>query len=478
MHRQNNWKNIKWSLAVLTLGGVLFGCAGNTVGGGGTTATSATTATTGGLFSDVAGVNLSDTPALLEYAFLTGAGRAGDTKIAVARNLIVQDIFGTETSGLTPKTLTLTQYQSQLLSTNTALNGQQSRMFNTLQLNIQNLSITESGNTQSFTAINNIPNDLQVALRVFKGRHTIVPLYLDPDTFVTEVVNIGGTDFTQAKFDSDWFNTINRIQGDTVAVRSFLSDYICFDVSAMDLGDLPSLSNGNGTANRIFFSGDGYAIGAGDPANGGPSGAPFELILQDGQGASVVGRYSAPTSLAGAITPGTYTTLGIDPSDVTTTDPILARKITSFQGTWKNHFSQKPNALTGAIEDLGYLKNAHAFEAISLPTSLDDERQQVMMFAETISTAGNGAKSATITNMMWGYLDLATKKVFIYPLTNLTDPDAQTNRVGEIEGTIGTMFTGTGAATLSPQQMRYAEFTLSSTPAGFPSSGKIVVVRR
>ena len=478
MRRQYNWKNIKWSLAVLALGGVLFGCAGNTVGGGGTTSTTSTTATTGGLFSDVAGVNLSDTPALLEYAFLTGAGRAGDTKVASVRNLYAQDIFGAESSGLTEKTLTLTSYQSQMLSTNTGLAGQQSRLFNSIQLNIKNLLITESGNSQSFSSINNIPNDLPAALRVFKGRHTIVPMYLDPDTFVTEIVNIGGTDFTQAKFDSDWFNTINRIEGDTVAVRSFLSDYISFDVSAMSPGDLPSLSNANGTANRVFFSGDGFAIGAGDPANGGSTGAPFELILQEGQGASVVGRYSAPTALGGAITPGTYTTQGIDPSDVTTTDPILARKITSFQGTWKPHFSQKPNALTGAIEDLGYLKNAHAFEAISIPTSLDDERQQVMMFSETISTGGNGAKIATITNMMWGYLDLATKQVFVYPLTNLTDPDAQTNRVGEIAGTIGTMYTSTGATTLSPQQMRFAQFSLPGAPSGFATTGKIVVVRR
>lgn len=478
MHRQNDWKNIKWSLAVLALGGVLFGCAGNTVGGNATTATSATTATTGGLFSDVASVNLTDTPALLEYGFLTGAGRAGDSKIAVARNLIVQDIFGTEASGLTEKTLTLTSYQSQLLSTNTGLVGQQSRLFTSLQLNIKNYKQTENGNTDTFTSINNIPNDLPSAIRVFKGRHTIVPMYLDPDTFGTEVVNIGGTDFTQARFDSDWFNTINRIDGDTVAVRSFLSDYVCFDVSNLNPGDLPSLSNANGTANRIFFSGDGFAIGAGDPANGGSVGAPFELILQDGQGASVVGRYSAPTVLGGAITPGTYTTLGIDPSDVTTTDPVLARKITSFQGTWRYHYKQNVNAVSGLVEDLGYLKNAHAFEALSIPTSLDDERQQVIMVAETISTNGNGTKTATITNMMWGYLDLATKKVFIYPLTNLTDIDAQTNRVGEVTGTLGTMYTGAGASTLSPQQMRFVEFSLDSTPAGFASTGKIVVIRR
>ena len=475
MRRQINCKNIKWSLGVLALGGVLFGCAGNTVGGSGVTGTTATSATTGGLFSDVAGVNLPDTPASLQYVFLTGAGRAGDTKVATARGLIVSDIFGTETSGITPKNLTLTSYQSQILATNTGLLNQQSRLFSALQFNVVNFTQTDANGTLSFTTINNIPNDLTAALRVFKGRHTQVPMFLDPDTFITETVNVGGSDVTQATFDTNWFDTINRIQGDTVAVRSFLSDFVCFDVTSISAGLLPSLSDGSGVATRIFFSGDGFAIGNGNLQVGG---APFELILQAGQGASVVGRHSS-SNIAGSTTPQlSYTTIGIDPSDVTTTDPALARKITNFSGKFQYHFSQSVNPLTGAIQDLGYFKNVHPFEAISIPTSLDDERQQVVMFAESVTVNGNGTKTASVTQMMWGYLDLATKKVFVYPLTNLTDINAQTNRTGEVAGTIGTMFTSTGASTLSPQQMRFAEFTLTGAPAGFPSTGKIVVMRR
>jgi hypothetical protein len=276
----------------------------------------------------------------------------------------------------------------------------------------------------------------------------------------------------------DLTDTINRPQGDSVSIRSYLSDYVCFDVSGMNPGDLPSLSNANGTANRIFFSGDGFAIANGDPSNGGPTGAPFELILTAGQGASVVGRYSASVNLGGVITPGTYTTLAVDPSDVTTTDPVLAHKITSFQGEWRYHFKQQMNPLSGKIDDTGYLTNAHPFEAISIPTSLDDQRQQVVMFSETLGTNGDGSKKATINNLMWGYLDLAKKQVFVYPLANLTDPNAITNRTGEVSGTIGTLYTATGAVTQSETQMRLAQFTLNGPPAGFPTSGKIVVLRR
>ena len=474
MHRQIDWKNIKWSLAVLALGGVLFGCAGNSVGTS-TTGTTSTTATTGGLFSDVAAVNMLDTPASLQYMFLTGAGRAGDVKTITARNFVVSDLFGTERSGLLQKDLTLTSYESHNLATDAGLLNTQSRVFNHLIMDMRNFKFTDSTGTSTFNTIANIPFELTSAIRVFKGRHTQVPLYLDPDTFIVETVNIGGNDVTRARFDSDWFDVINRIEGDSVSVRSFLSDYVCYDVSAMDPGILPSLSDGSGTATRILFSGDGFAIGNGNLAAGG---APFELILQQGQGASVVGR-SSSSNIPGSPNPQyTYTTVGIDPSDVTSTDPALARRITNFSGKFQFHFSQNLNSLTGKIDDLGYFKNVHPFEAMSFPTSLDDERQQVVMITETVTTNGNGTKTATVTSMMWGYLDLATKVVRVYPIANITDPNALVNRNGEVEGTLGNLFTASGAVTLSPQLMRYAEFTFATPPAGFPATGKIVVMRR
>lgn len=142
------------------------------------------------------------------------------------------------------------------------------------------------------------------------------------------------------------------------------------------------------------------------------------------------------------------------------------------------HYLQFKNPVSGAISDLGYLKDVHPFEAISIPSSLDDQRQQVVMFTQTLGTGADGTKNATVTSLMWGYLDLAIKKVRIYPLQNITDTNAITNRVGEVEGNIGAMYTSTGAATLSPQQMRFVDFTFTTPPAGFPATGKIVVVRR
>ena len=490
MRRQLDWKQLKWGLGVSALAIAIFGCAGNTAGGSstgstattGSTASSGSTATSGGLFPQVASVNLSDTPALLQYVFLTGAGRAPATEVAVARNMAVADNFGTEMSDLTEKTLTLTSNQSQILATNVGLLTTESRNFTRVDLNMVRYDLTDDLGTRSFNTIDGIPGSIPSDVRIFKGRESLVPLYMDGSTINTETQNIGGVDTEVAVFDRAWFDSINQIEGDTTVIRGFLSDYICFDVSNIAVGLRPTLSQGLGAANRIFFSGDGYALGAGDPTAGSAAGAPFESIFPAGQDASVVGRYSAPATLPGGIalslTPGSYTTLGVDPTDVTTTDPVLARKITSFQGTWKPHFQQRQDPTTGTISDVGYFKNAHAFEALSFPSSIDDERQDVVFVNQTINTAANGAKSATVTSMMWGYIDLGTKQIFLYPIKNIGDANAITNRTGEVTGTLGTQYNSAGGSTVSPQKTRWVDFFFTSPPAGFPSSGKIVVLRK
>jgi hypothetical protein len=127
---------------------------------------------------------------------------------------------------------------------------------------------------------------------------------------------------------------------------------------------------------------------------------------------------------------------------------------------------------------MGYLRNAHSFEAISFPSSLDDERQDVVFITQTIGTAANGAKFATITSMMWGYIDMSTKQLFLYPIANIGDANAITNRTGEVAGTIGTQYSSVGASTVSPQKTRWIDFSFTTPPAGFPASGKIVVLRK
>jgi hypothetical protein len=480
MHRQLDWKVIYGSTAVFALAVALFGCAGNTVSGnsGGVTGGTATGGSTGGFASEVASVNLPDTPGLLQYAFLTGAGRAGGYEAATVRNLVVTDGAGSESSGINERRLTLTSYQSQMLSTNVPSNGAASRLFDTVQLNFVNYTSNDGTTSQEFSNVSGAPVNLTSYVRTFTGRHTHIPIYMDGET-----INIdNSTGSAAATFNSDWFNQINQVNGDSVITRGFVSDFISFDVSSLPAAERPQLSNGYGVADRVFFSGDMYAMGNGNSVAGG---APFELIYAGGQVASVVGKHSSPATLPGGspvgVTPGTYTTLGIDPTDVSTLDPVLAKKITGFQGIWKPHFVQRLNPSSGIIEDLGYLKNVHAFEAIALPGSADDARQDVVFFTQTISSNTDGTKSASITGLRWGYLDLETNEILIYPLANLTDVDTGTNLNGEIKLNITGKFTATGNATQSAQSMRYVGFSYAggaALPAGFPTTGKIVVVRR
>lgn len=486
MHRRIDWNVMKQVSGVGVLAAIVFGCAGNTGSGTtststtsttSTTATTATTATTSGsrVFPEVAAVNLGTSPALVQYVFLTGAGRAEGDEIAVARNLSVSDNIGLEMTDLTERNLTLTSNQSQMISSNVALGSSPSRIFDTLNLNFVRYSIETATGVQSFSSIDGIPAAVPAQVRIFNGRQTHVPIFLDGATI--ELVNSGSGDVPT--WDSTWFTAINKLDSDTTTVRSMMSDYVCFDVSSIPAANRPDLSQGRGTANRIFFSGDQYALGAGDPTVGG---APFETIFPAGQDASVIGRYSSPAVLPGGIatslTPGSYTTLGVDPTDVTAPDPILARKITSFQGIWKNHFIQRQDPVTGVIQDLGYLRDVHSFEAISIPSSEDDERQDVVFINQTITTNANGTKSATITSMMWGYLDMSTNQIFLYPIKNIGDVDATTNRVGEVAGTISTRYNASGGTTVSVQRTQFIDFNFPTAPAGFPATGKIVVIRR
>jgi hypothetical protein len=489
MHRRLELNYVWGGLTVAALGVALIGCAGNSVGSGttGTTATTATTSTTsttatttGGFGADNARVNLPDAPALLQYVFLTGAGRATDSEVAVVRNMQVKDNLGVEISDLSERRLTLTSNQSQMLSTNVPMLNSPSRLFDRMELNVLNYTSTDLNGSQTFTNIVNLPQDISSYIRLFNGRQSHVPIYMDPETINT-VIPAGSTTAI-ADFSRSWFDLINKIEGDSVTTRSYLSDFVSFDVSGLPAGDRPQLSQGLGPAQRIMFTGDTYALGAGDPANGGPTGAPFEVIFPAGQDSSVVGRHSAPVTLPGgtasSVTPGSYTTLGVDPTDITATDPVLARKITAFQGIWKPHFSQRLNANNGAIEDLGYFKNMHPFEAFAIPSSDDDEQQDVVFLTQNVTSNANGTKAATITSIKWGYLNLNERKVYLFPIKNIPDSNAFTNRIGEISGDITGVFNENGAPTLSPQRARYFQFNFAVPPAGFPASGLIVIMRR
>jgi len=464
MHKDLNL--LKWSAAASALAIALIGCAGSDGTSGGTGG--GATGTNGGLFPTVASANLPDAPGYAQISFLTGAGRAPNNS-ATIRRVALSDTFGTaETSLQAEKLLVFTNYNSQILPLNIpSVLGQPSRNFTQLQFDFVSYTAADGS---VFDTITGLPRTMTADLRVFPGRQSHIPIFFDQDVITVGVVDGVPT----ASLDVDHFNAINFAVGDTQVVRSILSDYVSFDISSMADSKKPPLSDGS-LATRMFFSGDSYALASSDPYI---AVADFEQLIPAGQSQVIVGRCAGPASIPSgngsvSTTPGTYSLLQVDPTDITNPIP---RRISGLQGTWKEHFRQ--SRTNGGILDIGYLRNVHTFEAIAIPGSEDGARQDVIFVSQTLAVQADGTTRTTINELYWGYVDYEARTIAIYPAANLPSISADLNLAGEVTGTIGNQYNSGGTITNSTSQTRFADFTLSSPPVGFPASGTIVVLRR
>ncbi len=477
-HRFAHSKSL-WSLAPVGLFVGLIGCGG---GGGdnnnnGTGTTNTATGTTG---RQVATVNLGNTPGKVDFTFLTGAGRAAGDRTAVVRRVALTDLNGTvETRLEGERRLVLNRYSSQILDLNIPMLGRSSRQFTNLQFDVlrfETQDIDDQGQLQTttFDTVVNLPVDLPASVRTFTGRTTHVPLYLDQDVIAVDSTT------NRATFSLSSFQEINFRSGQENTVKGMLADYMAFDITGMSTGARPSLSNGN-VATRVFFSGDGYALSDLDPYSG--SAVNFEPLLPGGQQDVVIGRLAGPSqipssgSTPGGETAGTYSMVQTNPSSTV----IPRTKITGLQGIWREHFRQRVNS-AGTISNTGYLTNLHAFEMITIPSSEDNGRQDLIAVSQNIVTDANGAQRAVVTNCYFGFVDYEANRFFMYPIRNITSIIANPSGAlqGQVSGTISATVNASGTATLSPTDVRFGSFSITSggTPNGFPGSGDFVVLRR
>lgn len=477
-----NWK---WSVGISALAIALIGCGGGgsevaTTGGGG-----GGTSGIPDIFRGLATVNLDDVPGLAQITFITGAGRDTNTIAGTLQRVSFDDNFGSVATFRPSKSLVLNRYHSQIESLNipNAL-GQSTRRFREFDLSITPLTVTADGISNTFP-INFVRSGgvtsagdsitLPADIRIFPGRHTHIPIFLDDTVIPFEDIldDTGAVTGQRAVFDLDRLEELNLTDDNEFTLKSISSDYVAFDISAMAEADRPRLSDGS-VATRVFFSGDGYALGAGNPFAG--SAQSFEHLIPLGQDDTVIGRYSGPVSSAGATiqTPGTYSLVQANPSLVNPDDrPIL----TTLQGIWKDHYRQT-RGTDGSIRNIGYLRGEVNSVAVAIPSSEDGDRQDVLFLTQTFSVNGDGTRSAQIQNLFWGYLDFETKTIRAYPIRNLPDINTDTNIAGEVVGTITGQFNRTYASTASVQLTQYVQFTMTSPPAGIPASGVIVVLRR
>ena len=429
------------------MAGVLVGCAGSGTTGG----------SSGGSGGGTSGLPATSIVSItgneanyghVDFGFLTGQGRGisngrvASTFAGVVRRAELTDEIGLVINPLDPAlTLPLVGFQFQTKSLNVpfvdaANNRLISRQFTSYDLDF--LKFQNNGSDLSVPA--NFPFTIPTRIRALPGRSTMLPIYVDDAIFSIDPIT------GNVLFDSGIFNAVNRPDGKPI--KSFLNDYVSFDLTGMNASDLPVMNDGVTPAGRVYFSGDNYAISeAGNSGN-------FEALTLDVTN-PIMGLFGPPGS-GGAGRPGHAGTFSLYTPNPTNPDPTVTMDIVALQGTWREYQS--------------VLSNVSNFEIITFPSSDDNNLQEMVAFTRT-----NGV----ITNLYYGQANFAataTKGSFqLWPVKNLPSADIS----GEIDGELSNFLNKDAKATTSFIGTRYGSYTFTSgsLPAGFKSSGSFTVFR-
>lgn len=442
----------KWAYLLIAAAAVIIGCAGS--GGGssdGSTDGSTDGTTNGGLRVSIpTPPGYVQPPGRLEFAFLTGQGRAaGDLTLQLNR-ILVSDEFGTVRTDLnTHASLSLSGLTFQIIGLTIPVDSQDSRLFESYTFDPTSLSQEGTGgSTETFCfgqdnhdgTFNTVwpPNPLAINARVFPGRSTTVPIYLDDTMFRLASSSDSNCNGRIAVFDNDRFRELNE-----PPVQGFINDYVEFDISAMPAAKRPKLTSVNAPAGRLFVSGDNYAIGTNAAAG------PFE-VLTEFVSQPIVGTFRQPSQLPGNQTPGTFTLQQLDPTDL-----FNKRKIVALQGIWR----ENEKVITG----LG------AWNLVTFPNSKDTFSQEALFFKEA---------GGSVVDMYFGFFNFDTKEIHLFPISSivngLLDPDS------EVVGSVTTQLDRNGTAVVAPQLTRSGAFSLSKRghlPSDAPSDGNYLVFR-
>jgi hypothetical protein len=321
------------------------------------------------------------------------------------------------------------------------------RKFQDFTLDLSGLQYQDdSGSTVTLSTIQNIPRTFQglANINVYPGRRTGVSIFLDPTMFSTTVDATAGT---IGVFDPARFRAVNIPSDlDKSKIQGFFDDYVSFDIVNMADADKPVLNSG-GVADRVFFSGDGYAIAAGE------IGGTYEALTTD-TFTPITGNYSAPSILNGRQIPGTYSLQQTNPSDLSQDSKII-----SLVGIWKEHTQ--------------VLDNMKAKELIAFPSTADDNIQDVVLVTQTVTT-GASATQYSVTGLLFGYIeynfDSGSNTINLFAVKDLP------NGIGAsavLTGTVTNLLDANGSAAKIASQVRSATYTLSDG-----TKGTLVVFRK
>jgi len=463
----NKWALLSFAAAFAVPTLMVAGCGGNGGGGGHGVTPPGTPGTS---IVPTIGTRNAQGQAYgtADFTYLTGQGRAPGDLTAIINHIQLQDQFGVVAQALgSQANLPLTQFTAQQLLLDVPFTNQNSRLFESYTQNFEQFLVEGESSPADPPPALTFP----ARIRVFPGRDTEIPIFLDDSMFVDS-----GSDPANPIADLiayTYFQTPNTPANTVFAFRnlnanlatatapageigSFIGDYVAFDISAMPQANRPQLvtSNGaNGTyATQIFVSGDNFAVAAPQQI-GGNSGTVQVLTLNSST--PLFGNYGPTNTIVGLPTSGTYDLTQTNPSDLTGESKII-----SLFGAWRPY--------TTVMAGVGN------FEMITFPTSLDNNIQELVIIQRS---------GGVIQNFYFGTLDTVRGQFQAFPVADIVNASA----AGEIDGTIGSYRGTSGASVSSPDSIRYGVYSFPSTspithqpqslPSGFQPTGTFAVFR-
>lgn len=437
---------------VAGIAAVLIGCGGSG-GDGSTTTGGGTTGGGGGTGREYPTFNFRTRGALMQTTFLSGQDRVlprgiASSQIAVIRDIQYRNFDGSqipdEDNNLGDEVrVQLDGYTINAKAFGVQMPiGQSSLQFTEFPLTVNRfLELNSEGQPveiggSSFTA----PTPFDCDVRLFPGRISNLTVYLDDSMLSWNSAT------NEAAFNPDIFVAKNYNPIYSRMVSQF-SDYVAFDIS--EVANKPQLSISGDDADRVYFSGDGYAMSRGLGQT-----SEFELL-------DPINVQNGRVSTGPIIGPNGLTIQAANVFILNDTSPDTSRR-TAVVGTWRN------------FNDQNLISSASANVAVAFPTSRESDpdkttpRQQFVMYR----TEGGQVVDLWYGSIFYTLTDgTPTSGTFkLYPVETIDDAVP----ANEVNGTISNLQIVGGV-------VRRADWdVVGATPGGWPfgTSGGLGVFRQ
>jgi len=431
----------KWAFLYSAAAIAVIGCGGSGNPPGHSTGSGTKTAATGVAIKLTA---LATTPpGAIEVAYLTGQGRAPGDLTAVVQRIVFDDNYGEVTNPLAPDTFCpLVGFQNNVVhldvSFTTQAAGVPSRLFTSFLLDF--LQFDEEGGTPGqYTVLGepaSFPKTYPATIRVFPGRTTSLPVFIDDSMFTVDATNPLQIDYNESQFLlANGATSSNPMTG-------FVSDFVGFNLRGFtNPAQVPQLiATATGTpadaAVEVFFSGDVYGV-----ADATTSGANFELLTLN-PSMPIGGTLGGAGTLQGPAGTlphaGTYSLLQLNPTDLTET-----LKIVAGQGIWRQ-------SNTVLVQPNGAALGAGNF-TVTFPSSADNNMQEIVSFVQDANS--------NISALYFGFIDMDALTFNMYPVVDIMSGST----AGGLTGTISQLFTKQGSATTSPDLVHSGNYTFNTS---------------